>query len=241
VTIEAAETAPPAKSSDLKTRTISGLVMMAATLGLLWFGGIPFLIALLVLGGLVFYEFSNLVDGFAKTTIGRLCWKMFGLVYVSVAIWALWEMRKPEGIEGFKSALYVLAIVWAVDIGAYFAGRTFGGPKIWPAISPSKTWSGLGGGVVGASLVLMVAAARELEGALTGQMLPFYVLLGAILAAIAQSGDFFESWMKRKAGVKDSGKLIPGHGGLFDRVDGLLPVVIIVSLAGIAARNFLGE
>jgi phosphatidate cytidylyltransferase len=241
VTIEAAEAVPPAKSSDLKTRTISGVVMMAAALALLWFGGIPFLIALLVLGGLVFYEFSSLVDGFAKTTIGRLCWKMFGLVYVSVAIWSLWQLRKPDGIEGFTSAIFVLSTVWAVDIGAYFTGRTIGGRKIWPAISPSKTWSGLFGGMAGATLVLIVAAVQLEQVTLNAPILVIFALMGAIVAIVAQSGDFFESWMKRKAGVKDSGALIPGHGGIFDRVDGLLPVVIIANLIVITARGFLGE
>jgi phosphatidate cytidylyltransferase len=236
VTIEAAEAAL-AQTSDLKTRTISGIVMMAAAL--LWFGGIPFLIALLVLGGLVFYEFSNLVDGFAKTTIGRLCWKMFGLLYVSTAVWSLWLLRKPDGYEGFVSALTVLAIVWAVDIGAYFTGRTFGGRKIWPAISPSKTWSGLFGGMVGATLVLAFAAVKALEIGLNVPILVICGFMGALIAIIAQSGDFFESWMKRKAGVKDSGSLIPGHGGVFDRLDGLLPVVIILNLAGMLARSFL--
>ncbi|MEY2926393.1 MAG: hypothetical protein RL367_870 [Pseudomonadota bacterium] len=229
----------PPKPSDLKTRAISGVVMIATALALLWFGGVAFLIATIILGGLVFFEFSQLVDGFAKTNIGRLCWKMAGLVYVSLAIWALWQLRQhpPEGEDGFTSALSVLAIVWAVDIGAYFTGRTIGGPKIWPAISPSKTWSGLAGGVVGATAVLVIVRLATGAG-FALQMLPLSLLLGGFFAVIAQSGDFFESWMKRKAGVKDSGTLIPGHGGVFDRVDGLLPVVIVAALLDIAVQTW---
>ncbi len=238
MTIEAG--GPPPKPSDLKTRAISGVVMLAAALGLLWLGGIPFLIATLILGGLVFSEFSQLVDGFTSAGVGRLLWKAAGLIYVSLAVWALWQLRQhpPEGESGFASALSVLAIVWAVDIGAYFTGRTVGGPKIWPAISPSKTWSGLCGGVIGATLVLLIATWATGEP-LTLQMLPVMVLLGGFLAVIAQSGDFFESWMKRRAGVKDSGTLIPGHGGVFDRVDGLLPVVIVAAVLDILARTYL--
>jgi phosphatidate cytidylyltransferase len=236
MTAEPATGAPLPKPSDLKTRAISGVVMLAAALALLWFGGITFLIATIVLGGLVFFEFSQLVDGFAKTTIGRLVWKMAGLLYVCTAVWSLWQLRQhqPDGIDGFAAALSVLAIVWAVDIGAYFSGRTIGGPKIWPAISPSKTWAGLAGGVIAAAMVLMMSAA--LASSFTVQMLPSYILNGGLFAVIAQAGDFFESWMKRRAGVKDSGTLIPGHGGVFDRVDGLLPVVIVAVLLEILAR-----
>jgi phosphatidate cytidylyltransferase len=122
--------------------------------------------------------------------------------------------------------------VVATDVGAYFAGRAIGGPKIAPAISPSKTWAGLGGGIVGASLVGWIGArlvgAGEGDELFTG--LTDIILFGVLVAVIAQAGDFFESWMKRRAGVKDSGKLIPGHGGLFDRLDGLLAVLFVIAL-----------
>ena len=213
--------------------------MLALALGLLWFGGMPFLIGVVILGGIVFFEFGKLVDGFAKTIIGRLCWKGFGLLYVSAAVWALWDLRQNhgEGVDGFTTALSVMAIVWAVDIFAYFTGRAIGGPKIWPAISPSKTWSGLLGGIVGASLVFGITFVTTGDGLFALYMVPFFVLVGTMVAVIAQSGDFFESWMKRRAGVKDSGKLIPGHGGVFDRVDGLLPVVIAAALILNLLRN----
>jgi phosphatidate cytidylyltransferase len=139
-------------------------------------------------------------------------------------------------------SLIVIAVI-AVDIGAYFAGRTIGGPKIAPRISPSKTWAGLGGGIVGATVALVLFDAHSLTEAF-GQFAPVphfllqdvprMLLLGTMAAVVAQTGDFFESWLKRKAGVKDSSGLIPGHGGIFDRVDGLLAVSFVDGLIRLA-------
>jgi phosphatidate cytidylyltransferase len=122
--------------------------------------------------------------------------------------------------------LGLIGIVVATDVGAYFAGRTLGGPKIAPSISPSKTWSGLIGGMLAASL-FAVALAMRVSPVFSMEELVLAILFGAFLAVVAQAGDFFESWMKRKAGVKDSGAMIPGHGGVLDRIDGLIPVVIV--------------
>jgi phosphatidate cytidylyltransferase len=131
-------------------------------------------------------------------------------------------------------------LVIATDVGAYFSGRTFGGPKIAPAISPSKTWSGLAGAAVLSALaslgLLLLATGRIFFD--EAQVLAQFTLAGVAVAVIAQAGDFFESWMKRRAGVKDSGSLIPGHGGLFDRVDGLLAVLFVAGLLS-AIRRFM--
>jgi phosphatidate cytidylyltransferase len=115
--------------------------------------------------------------------------------------------------------LWTLVVTWSTDIFAYFAGRSIGGPKLAPRISPSKTWAGLIGGVAGAGLLgWLIAIWLDLEA-------PFpYV--GALMGLFAQAGDLFESWLKRRAGVKDSGTLLPGHGGALDRLDGYLPVVL---------------
>ncbi|MEL6486641.1 MAG: phosphatidate cytidylyltransferase, partial [Pseudomonadota bacterium] len=129
-------------------------------------------------------------------------------------------------------ALTYLAPVIAVDVGAYFSGRAIGGPKIASALSPSKTWAGLAGGAAAASLVCIAVVASgwmpELgeNASVTGLLLA--VLAGVLVAVVAQAGDFFESWMKRRAGVKDSSALIPGHGGVFDRVDGFLAVFFLI-------------
>jgi phosphatidate cytidylyltransferase len=119
-------------------------------------------------------------------------------------------------------ALWTLVVVWSTDIGAYFAGRGIGGPKLSPAISPNKTWAGLGGGVA--------AALAGGYGLATVLSLPTPLLwLGAPMAVLAQTGDLFESWLKRRAGVKDSGRILPGHGGVLDRLDGLVPVAVAVA------------
>jgi phosphatidate cytidylyltransferase len=118
-------------------------------------------------------------------------------------------------------------VVWATDIGAFFAGRRFGGLKLAPTISPSKTWSGLFGGMIAAGLI----------GAGLGVMLELPLItawLGVPLAVVAQMGDLFESALKRRAGVKDSGHILPGHGGVLDRLDGLVPVAVLVAVLLVA-------
>ena len=154
------------------------------------------------------------------------------MVYVGIAVASLVFMRHDLG---FGTTLTLFVAVWAVDIGAYFTGRTLGGPKLAPRLSPNKTWSGLIGGIVAATLVLFAHALRHHGGFGT---IGGALLSGATIAVLAQAGDLFESWLKRRAGVKDSGRLIPGHGGLFDRLDGLLAVAFangLVMLFGMAS------
>ncbi|WP_181160198.1 phosphatidate cytidylyltransferase [Sandaracinobacter neustonicus] len=151
-------------------------------------------------------------------------WISTGLAYAGLpAVALIWLRQQPDG---FALVMWTMGLVWATDILAYFAGRAIGGPKIWPAVSPNKTWAGLAGGMTGAALFSMLFA----HYAGWPQALPLMALLGAGLAVVAQAGDFFESWLKRRAGVKDSGKLLPGHGGIMDRVDGLVPVACAVAL-----------
>jgi len=120
----------------------------------------------------------------------------------------------------------VLAVVMATDTGAYYSGLRFGGPKIWPSVSPKKTWAGSLGGLCAALAVCLAA------GLLWGKApLGAWLLLGLTLSAASQLGDFVESALKRTAGVKDSGAILPGHGGLLDRIDGILPAVLVYALA----------
>jgi phosphatidate cytidylyltransferase len=201
--------------SNLLTRVLSGAVLISLALGCLWLGGVVFTILVVVVGLGIVLEWTGLVT--------RLGWgvpgQMAGLLYVIPPIAGLTFMRGLD--DGFELVLWTLAVVWATDIFAYFAGRSIGGARIAPKISPSKTWAGLIGGMIGAGITAMLLA-RYFE--MTG---PF-IWLGAPLAVLAQVGDFFESWMKRKARVKDSGKIIPGHGGVMDRLDGLVPVASVV-------------
>lgn len=150
-------------------------------------------------------------------------WLGSGLLYAGLpALAFIWLRQQPDG---FQLLLWTMAIVWATDILAYFTGRRMGGAKLAPAISPNKTWSGLLGGMAGAA-----AASAALAASFWGAPFLLFLLAGALLAIVAQSGDLFESWLKRRAGVKDSGHLIPGHGGMMDRVDGLVPVAVVVGL-----------
>ncbi len=211
-------------NSDLATRTVSALVMLAVSAFALWAGGLAWAVFVLVIGIGVWFEWSALVLAMYPAGRVRTTWRYGGAVYCGIACAVLLALRDlPMG------ALWVLLVVGAVigtDIGAYAFGRTIGGPKISPSISPSKTWAGLLGGIVGATSVVLVITAYLPVSGFAGQ--PGLILTGALIAVLAQIGDFFQSWMKRRAGVKDSGKLLPGHGGLFDRVDGLLLVLVVI-------------
>ena len=193
-------------------------------------------IAFLAILGLAFS--SALLVRFGSGSSGK--WSYFGILYVGFPALALVLLRDdPE--YGFAAVLWIFLIVWAADILAYFAGRIIGGPKLAPSISPKKTWAGLGGAVAGRALVSIIFAyAAQLNGCL------ILAGLAGCLAVVEQAGDLFESSLKRFHGVKDSGKLIPGHGGVIDRVDGLIAVAVAAALIGLfrdqglnAARGLL--
>jgi phosphatidate cytidylyltransferase len=224
----------PARASELATRTVSALVMLAVSGFALWAGGMAWLVFVLVIGIGVWFEWSGLVLLMYPPGRQRTAWRYGGAVYCGIACAVLLALRDLPG--GMFVVLMIVGAVIGTDIGAYFFGRTIGGPKIAPAISPSKKWSGLLGGIVGASLML-AAVAAAVPGSDAPRIEPLALIFaGALIAIIAQAGDFFQSWMKRKAGVKDSGKLLPGHGGLFDRVDGLLLVMVVIGNLILIAR-----
>ncbi|MGB1539806.1 MAG: phosphatidate cytidylyltransferase, partial [Rickettsiales bacterium] len=138
-------------------------------------------------------------------------------------------LREPAMGGSLSLLLYLLAVIWATDIGAYFSGKQIGGPKMAPRISPKKTWAGLLGGMLSATII----------GVILAWFFPFphtflqALWISPLLAVVAQIGDLFESWLKREAGMKDSGTLIPGHGGILDRVDGLTftaPLLLLLYL-----------
>ena len=223
----------PFKRSDLPTRAASAGVMLLIAGGALWFGGWVWtaLVAAVALG--VLWEWWGLVWGFVPSVAGRIVWMLGGFIYVGLAALMLFVLRVVPLPLGQILLFAIILSVIGTDIGAYFSGRTFGGPKIAPKISPSKTWSGLVGGMAGAVAALLLLTYQAEGFADFGWKL----LAGATVAIVAQSGDFFESWMKRRAGVKDASSLIPGHGGLFDRADGLLAVSFVLSL--IASFKFV--
>jgi phosphatidate cytidylyltransferase len=212
------------KTSDLPKRAASALVMLLVAGAAIWAGGVVFqlFVAAIALG--VFWEWCRLALRISAGAVGRAVWIAAGALYVLAGAGSL-ILLMSAGLRGpgMAGVMVVLGVVVCTDVGAYFSGRAIGGPNIAPSISPSKTWAGLAGGMIAAGLFL------GLYGHLLGSAVEGF-LVGALLAVVAQAGDFFESWMKRRAGVKDSSNLIPGHGGLFDRVDGLLPVAIVSAI-----------
>ena len=215
-----------AAKSDLWVRIGSAIILFAIAGTALWFGGIAFGLLLLVGGALLLVEWFQLVRAMGLGSGGKAAFSALGLLLVIGAIGGLWYIRQNLGMT---AALWVFGMVWATDIGAYFAGRAFGGARLAPTISPSKTWSGLVGGMIAALIASATIGDR-------GQIIGLPLWIGLFMGLLAQLGDLGESWMKRRAGVKDSGKLIPGHGGIFDRVDGLLPVALILGALAVAGQ-----
>lgn len=227
--------------SDLGVRTLSSVAMMSVAIGAIWLGGYAFMTLIVLVGLGVYWEFAKLALAFARNMPARFIWLAGGLLYVGLACFTLLLFSEP--FFGMTPTIMLIAGVIGTDVGAYFAGRTLSGPKIAPRISPSKTWSGLLGGMVGAGLMMIAiqAAIYAFRGGNAGDGDVYLTygwqrlaLTGAALAVVAQIGDFFESWMKRRAGVKDSGRLIPGHGGLLDRTDGLIAVAFVAGLVTVS-------
>ena len=211
--------------------------MLAAAAAAVIRGGIVFDLMIAIVGFVAFAEYLRLVFKAFAALGPRLAAVIAGALYFAGAALAL--IKLPLIL-----ALLALATVVATDTGAFFGGRAIGGPKIAPSISPNKTWAGLLGGMMasgilltGATLIVAGAASgalggpRDISSAAFARSAMVAFPIGAALAIAAQAGDFFESWLKRRAGVKDSSRLIPGHGGVFDRIDGILPVAIIVGSA----------
>lgn len=163
---------------------------------------------------------------FFVVIVTRLPKLALGILYCALPVLALIVLRRQEA--GLLYAFWAMALVWATDIGAFFAGRTIGGPKLAPRLSPNKTWAGLIGGTVTATLLALALRPEGLSDHL--------VAATPLLAVLAQAGDLYESWLKRVAGVKDSGNTLPGHGGVLDRIDGLVPVAPVAALLVLLLR-----
>jgi phosphatidate cytidylyltransferase len=155
----------------------------------------------------------------------RRSWIATGFFYAAAAEIGSVLVRLDQA-WGFVALMLILLVVWVTDIGGYFAGRGIGGPKLWPRVSPKKTWAGAVGGFAASLLVAEAFVAFGLGD--TGPTL----LLGAVLSIVSQLGDLFESAVKRRFGVKDSSQIIPGHGGLLDRLDGYVAAVVVAAIFG---------
>ena len=206
--------------SELARRSMVAVLLIAVALAAAALGGYFFATLVALAACLMFYEWRRIIHGWG------FGWQVAGFVYALVPALALLWIRERFEIAGvamgLELLLWVFITTWSVDIGAYFAGRAIGGPRLAPAISPNKTWAGLIGGIAAAGLFGgLWAWLLELPAILIWLTVPFG--LGA------QFGDLFESWLKRRSGVKDSGNWLPGHGGALDRLDGLVVVALLTA------------
>ncbi|WP_421723683.1 phosphatidate cytidylyltransferase [Bauldia sp.] len=246
---------------ELATRVASAIVLIAIAAFGAWWGGLASGLVVAALVAIVYLEWSQIIAaesasswivagglavGMALAGMGFLLlaflfcaglalagglapprpWRLIGIVYAAAFGLSLLVLRAPTG--GLQAIAFLLPVVWATDIGAFFAGRAIGGAKLWPAVSPNKTWAGAIGGLASA-IVVGVAVAAALA-------IPLTIMLVAVIVALSvasQCGDLFESHLKRRFGAKDSSKLIPGHGGLMDRVDGLVFAAVVAVVIGL--------
>jgi phosphatidate cytidylyltransferase len=205
---------------NLLMRVLTALVLIPVAIFVAYIGGWLWLalVALVSIG--LFVEWKMIVGN-------RTGWIVIGIAYAVAAFLASVAVRLDQ-VWGFAALMFILLVVWMTDIGGYFAGRGIGGPKLWPRVSPKKTWAGAVGGVV---LSLAVAAGFAAFG--VGRLVPL-LLLATVLTVLSQLGDLFESAVKRKFGVKDSSQIIPGHGGLLDRLDGFVFAVVAAAAIGLS-------
>ena len=234
--------------ADLRVRIVSAAILAPVALGCAWMGGAAWLVLVCAAGGAVAAEWVALCGGRAWTVSGMVvpgaviaaCLSTAradlvtaaaalalgavvslratvgaGVLYAGLAGMALLWLR-DDPVAGQANVMFLIVAVVSSDIGAYACGRIVGGPRLAPVISPGKTWSGAIGGLA------VAAVAGAGAAALLGSPSPAAAGIALLLAAVAQAGDLFESWVKRRSGVKDSGWLIPGHGGVMDRLDGFL-------------------
>lgn len=221
---------PTRKNADLSVRAASAAIMLALTAAAWWAGGVWLDGFIGAVAFVTFVEFLLLVVKATQNIPFRFAALIGGGVYIGLAAAVL------IGLDQAVVLLPVVAVIF-VDTFAYAFGRTIGGPKLIPAISPNKTWAGLAGGIAGSTICLWLAylygyslvTPTRVDWADMFANAPVWQIhiSGVIVAVLAQAGDLFQSWLKRRAGVKDSSHLIPGHGGVFDRTDGLLPVAIL--------------
>jgi phosphatidate cytidylyltransferase len=210
--------------SNLTLRVISAAVLGPIAIAAAYFGGWPFAVFWAAAALAVLWEWTKLVTG--------LTWTIAGIGYAGV-MFAAPIILRADAAHGLLAILLLFAVVWTTDIFGYFAGRAFGGPKLCPAISPKKTWSGAIAGTLGAMIVAVLLAGYF--GTFNKVAIAGIALL---LSVTAQLGDLLESWVKRRFGAKDASQLIPGHGGVMDRLDGFWAAVFVGCAIGLLRGGF---
>lgn len=252
----------PIVNRDLIPRILSSVVLIAIAVAAAWAGGLVAAAVLAAIAAVVHLEWTSITEstataalpftaavvlailaygfGWAEIAVGIAAlavlaglasgprpWRPIGVVYALALGLSLLALRNSPD-HGIAAIALVVGVVAATDIGAYAVGRGVGGPKLWPAVSPKKTWSGaIGGLAAGIVAGLLVAVLFDLS--VTASLVAIIV----VLSAVGQAGDLFESHVKRRFGAKDSGRLVPGHGGMMDRVDGLVFASLVALLFGI--------
>lgn len=226
--------APSASTgSNTVTRVLSAILLAPLALVAAWLGGWLFAIFWTVAAIAVLYEWVTIV--FAAHVLSgrsRVLWIAGGLAYALLMAWSPIVLR-ADAQFGVTVILFLFGVVWTTDILGYFGGRAFGGPKLAPSVSPSKTWSGALAGTAGAGLVSAIFALTT-ESA----RWPHLVTVGIGLSVIGQLGDLGESAFKRKFHTKDTSRLIPGHGGVMDRLDGFWAAALCAAAIGVARGGF---
>lgn len=210
--------------SNLALRVASAVVLAPLAIAAAWFGGWFFALFWAAAAIAMAWEWTRMVAG--------PVWIGAGLVYAA-AMFAAPVILRSDPEFGLLAIVLLFAIVWSTDIFGYFAGRSIGGPKLMPAVSPKKTWSGAIAGTLGAMIVAMLVA--KLFGSFSMVAIAGVALL---LSVCGQAGDLFESFVKRKFGVKDSSQIIPGHGGVMDRLDGFWAAAVAGCIIGLARGGF---
>ncbi len=204
--------------SELGLRICSSVVLATLAVLMTWLGSLPFYAFWVIAAGLIFLEW-------AKISAYRPLWLLAGAVYAGAFLAAMILLR--DGPLGLAAIFWLFGSVWATDSAAYFGGRAIGGPKLWPKVSPGKTWSGAVMGVIAgivAGLVVIAAFGIPLH--------PMHAVLGFVVVVAAQLGDLLESAIKRRFKVKDTSHLIPGHGGVMDRCDSLAAAAVLALVLG---------
>jgi phosphatidate cytidylyltransferase len=211
----------------LLTRVLSALVLAPIAIAAVYFGGWLFGLFWAIAAAVALWEWATMSGG-----LRRPGWLVAGIVYAGLLLAAPVLLRADPGY-GIAAIMLLFALVWTTDIAGYFAGRAIGGPKLAPSISPKKTWSGAIAGLAGAMIVVVIAARFIPQTNINA-----LVVVAILLSIVSQAGDLGESAMKRHFGVKDSSQVIPGHGGVMDRLDGFWAAVVCAALIGIARGGF---
>lgn len=208
--------------SSLALRLLSSLVLIPIVIGMIGLGGWAYAILAALCIGIALAEWVNITKHIPGSTLFQTALILLGIVYLGGSFLEMVVLRRQ--MDGAYWTIIFMLVIWASDSTAYLFGKTIGGPKMSPTISPNKTWSGYAGALIGPALVLMAAVhvIPFFPEALPTPSLLVTALAGILVGIAGQSGDLMISAMKRKAGLKDTGALIPGHGGILDRIDALL-------------------